>query len=116
MQPVLKLILQPLVENAVFHGVMCREDRRGWIRVRAFHEGGTLVYTVEDNGVGMEQERADRLTCEMIEKSYGLFSVRKRLKTFYGEQSGLTIKSAPGKGCLVRVEIVMGPGVAIWRG
>lgn len=115
LQPVLKLILQPLVENAVLHGVMCREDRRGRICVRAFHEQGTLVYTVEDNGVGMPQEEADRLTAEMREKSYGVYSVSKRLKTFYGPQSGLVIRTAPGKGCLVRVEIALGHGVALWR-
>ena len=115
MQPVLKLILQPLVENAVLHGVMSRPDRQGWIRVRAFREGEALIYTVEDNGAGMEQEKADRLTREALEKNYGIFSVNKRLKTYYGAESGLTIVSAPDQGCTVRVRIFLGRGVTIWR-
>ena len=115
MQPVLKLILQPLVENAVLHGVMSRPDRQGWIRVRAFREGEALIYTVEDNGAGMEQEKADRLTREALEKNYGIFSVNKRLKTYYGAQSGLVITSAPDQGCTVRVRIFLGRGVTIWR-
>lgn len=115
MQPVLKLILQPLVENAVLHGVMSSPERRGWIRVRAFREGEALIYTVEDNGAGMEQAKADRLTSEMMEKNYGIFSVNKRLQTYYGADSGLTIRTAPGQGCLVRVRIFLGRGVTIWR-
>ena len=116
MQPVLKLILQPLVENAVLHGVMSRPDRQGWIRVRAFREGEALIYTVEDNGAGMPQEKADRLTCEDMQKdTYGIYSVTRRLKTYYGEESGLTLRSAPGEGCLVRVRIFLGRGVTIWK-
>ena len=77
-------------------------------------ENGMLTFTVTDNGAGMEQEKADRLTREALEKNYGIFSVNKRLKTYYGAQSGLVITSAPDQGCTVRVRIFLGRGVTIW--
>ena len=65
--------------------------------------------------MGQAQEKADRLTREALEKNYGIFSVNKRLKTYYGAESGLTIVSAPDQGCTVRVRIFLGRGVTIWR-
>ena len=102
---VIKLILQPIVENAVMHGVMCRDDKHGFIRVSVRSEEEGFVYTVEDNGAGMPQEKADTLLREKQEDHYGLFSVYSRLVTFYGPACRMTIRSAVGEGCLVTIRI-----------
>lgn len=96
----LKLILQPLVENAVYHGLEPKTGE-GLIRVTGRKEGGELVFVVEDDGVGMED-------VSLTELGYGLRNVRERLKLYYGaEHSSFKIRSASGAG--TRVEIRFRP-------
>ena len=104
-RPVIKMILQPIVENAVLHGVMSRDDKRGSIRVRASSEGEWLVYRVEDDGAGMPQEKADSLLLQKDEDHYGLFNINARLRTYYGPECSLNIRSELGKGCTVTIRI-----------
>ena len=79
----LNLILQPLVENAIHHGIEEKTDGRGKITVRGWKEDNCVWFMVEDNGVGMEQEVADKILT-MESKGYGVRNVYERIRLCYG--------------------------------
>ena len=103
---ILKLTLQPLVENALYHGIKNKRGL-GHIRVTGELQGGTLVFTVYDDGRGMEPERLCRVRRmisgeEEADKSdpsgFGLFNVAQRLTLNYGKEYGLFVDSVFGEG------------------
>ena len=93
----LNLILQPLVENAIHHGIEEKTDGRGKITVRGWKEDNCVWFMVEDNGVGMEQEVADKILT-MESKGYGVRSVDERIRLCYGEKYAMKVESVVGKG------------------
>ena len=93
----LNLILQPLVENAIHHGIEEKTDGRGKITVRGWKEDNCVWFLVEDNGVGMEQEVADKILT-MESKGYGVRNVDERIRLCYGEKYAMKIESVVGKG------------------
>jgi two-component system sensor histidine kinase YesM len=95
----LKLTLQPLVENAVYHGLEPKMGD-GMIRITGRKEGGELVFIVEDDGVGMED-------VSQTKKGYGIGNVRERLKLYYGPHCSFDVTSTPGSG--TRIEIRFNP-------
>jgi len=99
-----KMVLQPLVENAVLHGVMSRPERSGRIAVKGWREGDALYLTVSDDGMGMTGEQLESLL-KAGRDHYGLWNVQERLKAQYGPDSGLNFESALGKGCAVTITI-----------
>lgn len=110
-----KLTLQPIVENALLHGIRKMKQKQGTIRVTAHREGDELVLIVADDGIGMEEEQAQRLLIEPpqetrtdgVGSSYGLYNVNERVKLYAGESSGLSIVSKPGEGTTVTVRIIV---------
>jgi two-component system, sensor histidine kinase YesM len=106
-----KLTLQPLVENALMHGIRKSKGKSGKILIRASKEGEDLVLSVTDDGIGMEQELADSLLTEPRPtmrsdgsgSSYGLYNVHERIRLFAGENYGLRVQSEPGEGTTVTV-------------
>ena len=107
---ILKLTLQPLVENALYHGIKYKRAK-GTIRIYGAKEGDIISLCVEDNGVGMEEEELTRLReeinrpCKDTEKGFGLANVNERIKMNFGEKYGLEIESKKGKGTIVQVRI-----------
>ena len=93
----LNLILQPLVENAIHHGIEEKTDGRGKISVRGWKEDNCVWFMVEDNGVGMEQEVADKILT-MESKGYGVRNVNERIRLCYGEKYAMKVESVVGKG------------------
>ena len=93
----LNLILQPLVENAIHHGIEEKTDGRGKISVRGWKEDNCVWFMVEDNGVGMEQEVADKILT-MESKGYGVRNVDERIRLCYGEKYAMKVESVVGKG------------------
>jgi len=99
---VLKLMLQPLVENAVIHGVG-RSDRVGTVIIRVYGELNDLIVEVEDNGGGMTQEQMDRLLEPGTDEASSRFSgmgvrnVHERIVRMYGEPYGVRLFSELGK-------------------
>ena len=93
----LNLILQPLVENAIHHGIEEKTDGRGKITVRGWKEDNCVWFMVEDNGVGMEQEVADKILT-MESKGYGVRNVNERIRLCYGEKYAMKVESVVGKG------------------
>lgn len=113
---VLKLLLQPLVENAIYHGIKGRRGP-GKICVEATVEQGKLLLCVKDDGVGMSDERLkelERLLTEPMEsldtsgiangsKSYGMLNVQARLRLSFGEEYGIKLESNEGQGTCVTI-------------
>lgn len=96
-----KIILQPIVENSIYHGIKPLEGP-GWITVDAKEENEYLVFIITDNGVGFDPSvSADRVSSRL--GSVGLSNVDERLKLYYGGNCGVKIQSAPGEGCTVRL-------------
>ena len=93
----LNLILQPLVENAIHHGIEEKTDGRGKITVRGWKEDNCVWFMVEDNGAGMEQEVADKILT-MESKGYGVRNVDERIRLCYGEKYAMKVESVVGKG------------------
>ena len=96
----LNLILQPLVENAITHGIEPKADGRGKIVIRGWLEDGCIWFSVEDNGVGMDADIAKRIL-SMESGGYGVRNVNERIRLFYGEEYGMTVESEVGKGTTV---------------
>lgn len=108
-----KLTLQPLLENAVIHGLQPKEDKHWRLDIRGEAKGDLLFFYVEDNGVGMAPEKVASLLGQSPPAGghgYGLYNVNKRLQLYYGEGCGLSIQSSPGKGTRVCVTIVRTEG------
>ncbi|MFC5449189.1 cache domain-containing sensor histidine kinase [Paenibacillus aestuarii] len=108
--PMLKLLLQPLVENAMIHGMQSKK-RKGTIYVSAVKEDRGIRFSVMDNGVGMPQPALDKLIATMQQPmdqetsvpfgSYGLRNVNERLQLHYGPSAELTIESQEEMGTQV---------------
>ncbi|WP_162848434.1 sensor histidine kinase [Paenibacillus nanensis] len=100
---VLHLTLQPLVENAILHGIEMSKAS-GLITIRGRRAANRLVLEVEDNGKGMEEEcfakllAADRRTSYPGLHSIGIRGVNERIRLYAGEEFGLSYRSGPGKG------------------
>ena len=100
---VLPMLLQPLVENALLHGILPQKEREGSVTVRAELAEDLLILEVEDDGLGIPPEelsQLQRLIESQSEGSYGLWNVHQRVRTQYGEEFGLSVQSAPGEGTL----------------
>lgn len=103
----LNFILQPLVENAVFHGIEMSRGN-GVIAISSAIRGDRLVLTVRDNGVGMTPEQLEGLFAEKSQhyeglNSIGVRNVYQRIQQYFGEEYGLVYTSSPGQGCTVEV-------------
>lgn len=100
------LVVQPIVENAVRHGLE-KKAGRGHISVSGFGEGALCVIEIEDDGIGMDPELAHAILAGSgpESKSVGLANVDRRLRTVYGPEHGLLIETAPGHGTKVMVRV-----------
>lgn len=100
----LNLILQPLVENAIDHGIDLKTDGRGCITVKGWlqEEKGDICLTVSDNGAGMDKETAESfLGAES--KGYGARNVNERIRLYYGEEYHLDVESIQGEGTTITI-------------
>ncbi len=106
----LKLTIQPLLENAVYHG-MAGAEEDGLISVEARREGDELIIDVTDNGVGMRPELAATLLSDQRPQlrtsgsGIGVRNVHRRIQLTFGEAYGLTIFSEPDEGTTVRLRL-----------
>ena len=105
-----KLFFQPVVENAIVHGI--RPIGEGELKISASLHEGKVIFEIYDNGCGIEGEELETLRkCLKGEspreqmRSVGLYNVNQRIRLIYGPQYGLEIDSVPGEGTLVKVTI-----------
>ena len=94
------MLLQPIVENCLKHGLAPKLEG-GKIQLRTSHLDGKLRIEIEDNGVGISEEKMPHVYVEGI----GLSNVRERLRVLYGTEFGLHIESHAGEGTLIRIEV-----------
>jgi len=104
-----KLILQPLVENAIIHGIE-PVKKGGTLTITAYESESLLHIEVEDDGSGMEEKFLEELTINLSHEgsdfnSIGVYNVDKRLRLHYGEVYGLKIFSSPGHGTKIMLNI-----------
>lgn len=100
-----KLLLQPLLENAVGHGLW-KDKEGGKVKIRASRSGGILSVTVIDNGNGCDAGEVMRCIREQdTEKAYALCNVDARIKLMYGADFGIQLFSKKGWGCIVKVRM-----------
>jgi len=122
---ILKMTLQPIVENALYHGIKNKRGK-GMIRISGQVQDHAILITVSDNGAGMSREQLEELTKRYKSEAeqemgdempgsrsisgYGLYNVEQRIRLFYGEDYGITIESEEGIGTSVTVRIPISTG------
>ena len=102
-----KLILQPVVENALEHGLDVKEEGDKILQLSFLDAGDVVLLRIEDNGMGMEQSVAESLVTYQAE-GYGLKNVNDRICLLYGEEYKIRISSSVGKGTVVEMRIPKG--------
>ncbi len=105
----IKLIIQPLIENAIYYG-MEYMDGDGEIHIRAYSKEEDLFIEVEDNGLGMPQEQVEHLLTDHTRirskgSGIGIRNVHQRIQLYFGEKYGLEITSEPDEGTMVRIHL-----------
>ena len=107
---IMKLVLQPLVENAVYHGIKMKRDP-GTINITGRRSGDEIHITISDTGAGMTAEQLDELNNVLHSSgagkldSYGIINVKERIRIFFGDKYGLSYKSIEGEGTEVTIRI-----------
>jgi len=97
-QKILTFILQPIVENAVYHGLEPKLGNGCSIRLSGCLEGEVMIFKIEDNGVGI-------VDMNLLDEGYGVKNIRERLFLFYGDQAGICFESEAGAGTEVTVRV-----------
>ena len=112
---IIKLLLQPLVENALYHGIKYKREG-GSIRIRGYEKDNNIILEVIDNGVGMDENKLNKIKA-VIENtslensdiirtngdSFGLYNVAERIRLYYGNEYGLDIESRENVGTTVTI-------------
>ncbi len=104
----LKLLIQPLAENAIYHGIKT-QDRIGLLKVLGDKEGDDLIFKVIDNGAGMTaQELDDLMNGRLASKGLGgvgVKNVRERIRLYFGDSYGVTFESEKGVGTIATIRL-----------
>jgi len=106
-----KIILQPIVENSIVHGIMEKNDGMGMIRIFSSVEGDNLILSVQDNGKGVPDDVLARINYGQLfnsKGSYGIRNVVERIKLIYGDAYGLEYLSKYNEGTTVRIKLPSG--------
>ena len=102
---VLKIVLQPIVENSIRHGFK-NIEYKGHILIKAYRTDDGVEFSITDNGVGMEMPEGDKIPKSRNPKGgYGLYNVNARLVAHYGKDCALRFYSTPSKGTTVKFKI-----------
>ena len=100
-----KITLQPLLENAVCHGIDKKNGGDGTVKLSGYIEDDRIVLRIQDDGAGMNPESMKQIYAEDDRKHYGLKNVKTRLMIFYDNQAELLCDSAPGIGTVITLKI-----------
>ncbi|NSW89367.1 MAG: hypothetical protein HPY74_01575 [Firmicutes bacterium] len=103
-----KLILQPVIENSIYHGVN-KVERHGVIEISCIDAGENIEYRVKDNGAGISEDALQLLRKSLSEPGLGnrigIYNVQSRLRLYFGKRFGLAIQSKKGEGTEVTITI-----------
>jgi len=101
-----KITLQPIVENAVLHGILCKEEKKGYVHITCLEKEDKIDIVVKDNGIGMGSSQIEKLMDEDQKGSgYGLKNIQTRLMLTFNEKGGIKIESQENVGTKVAVTI-----------
>lgn len=108
---IIKICLQPIIENAVYHGLKPKNDK-GLIKISGRCDGKNTIITISDNGVGMDSDKLYELNRRLQDNAYndekshiGLINVNQRIKIIFGDDYGITVESQEGVGTDVYITI-----------
>ncbi|MFD1176942.1 histidine kinase [Paenibacillus puldeungensis] len=114
--PIMKLVLQPLVENSLYHGIR-KKGTSGTIWIGVHHTEGGVQISISDDGVGMSEEEIQQILSTEEKgqnKSVGLWGTMERMRIFYEDKNRFKIDSEPGKGTTITLTIPNGED-ASWK-
>jgi two-component system sensor histidine kinase YesM len=103
---ILKIILQPIVENSILHGILEKDNKEGSITISGKMDGDIIILKVLDNGIGMDEKTIEKIMHSSITREshgYGVRNINDRIKLRYGEAYGLSYRSKPGIGTEVEI-------------
>lgn len=99
----LKLLLQPIVENSIYHGIRDL-DRMGLISIRVYAQDDQIVFQIQDNGSGISEEAQQKIWTAP-EEHFGIKNIHERVQLHYGSEFGLTMESPPEGGLITCISI-----------
>lgn len=107
-EKIIKLVLQPLIENAIYHGLKYKESK-GMLILKGYGLEDDIIFEIIDNGVGMDQDTMEHIF-ERHKVNYrsngvGVYNVERRIKLSYGQEYGISYKSKLGEGTVATVKI-----------
>ncbi|MBK1811107.1 histidine kinase [Clostridium sp. YIM B02505] len=100
---IIKLVLQPLVENAIYHGLR-NKTVKGFIKISVYEEENSVVLEVEDNGEGIDEDKLKSIN-EGKTSGIGVRATKERLRVFYGEECKFSVTSEKGRGTKIAIKI-----------
>lgn len=100
-----KITLQPLIENAIVHGINKSAAQRGTISLHGWKEDGRIILAVLDDGAGFSQEKREESAAKSSGSHYGMKNIQTRLSVFFREDIMIEVESAPGSGTCVSINI-----------
>jgi len=110
---IIKFVLQPLVENAIYHGLKYKETK-GNLDIRGYRRGNRVCLVVADDGAGMEESELEHILEKKEKKTksngVGVYNVQKRLQLYYGAEYGISYISRKGEGTVATVTIPLDGG------
>lgn len=107
---IMKLTIQPLIENAIYHGIKPKRGE-GYIWISVYEKEENIIIEIQDDGLGIEKGKLSELNKEINDKyllkkeGIGLYNVNQRIKILYGESYGVEIDSTLGKGTITKINI-----------
>lgn len=108
---ILKITLQPIVENSILHGILCKESKVGTIEILGYQIDNDIIIVVKDDGIGMSEDSLSKIIRgEIISQKgnfFGLKNIHERIELHFGIGYGLSFKSNLGIGTAVKIRIVM---------
>ena len=104
----IKIILQPIIENCIIHGILQKSEKKGLIRLKVYIEDASVVFIVQDDGIGMPYKKMETILSTPTTNDshgYGIRNINERIKLFYGDKYGLSYQSICGEGTTVIIKI-----------
>ena len=114
---VIKLVLLPIIENSVYHGLV-QTGREGLIIIEAYVEDDMLMISVMDNGCGMDENKAEKLLSGNQDseiRSTGLANTDARIKLYFGDDYGLSVRSRVGIGTRIIISLPIIRTIEEWE-
>ncbi|HIZ54379.1 MAG TPA: histidine kinase, partial [Candidatus Enterococcus avicola] len=103
---IMNLLIQPFIENAIFHGIDHIEDgRRGVVHLNGYEDDGAIYFEIIDNGAGMSTEQIAAILESQQGQHYGIFNIQQRMNLYYGDKGTIIYQSVLGEGTKITIRL-----------